>query len=170
MITLQSVPFCFKELTRSDLDYYKVKKGNKVNDWNFDWRRPFVNGFKVFGLFVSGQLQGLIAVKENYDPDFLCLDLDIVESAPQNKKLIHGKTNNNRSYHEVGKTLIAFACWYSLKDSKTDGYVEFTSKSNKIPLYQSLGARGKGYNDMIFYPEDSLKMVATYLKGGVRFC
>lgn len=32
----QEVPFCFKQINREDLDYYKVKKGNKQSDWGFD--------------------------------------------------------------------------------------------------------------------------------------
>lgn len=168
----QAVPFCFKEISRSDLAYYSVKKGNKQDEWDFEWRRPFINNLKVFGLFVAGDksLQGLVAIRENYDQDFLCMELEIVESAPQNKKVTKGKMNKNRKYSRIGKTLIAFSCWYSLKNPITEGYVEFTSKSSKIDLYASLGAKDKGHNDMMFYPEDSLGVVAKYLPGGVKWC
>lgn len=166
------VSFCFKELSRADLTYYNVKKGNKAYEWDFDWRRPFTQELKVYGLFVNADksLQGLIAIRENYDPDFLCMELDIVESAPHNKKFIKGKLNKNRKYSRIGKTLIAFVCWYSLKDTRNEGYVEFTSKTSKMPLYSSLGARDKGYQDMVFYPENSLNIVANYLPGGVKWC
>lgn len=67
--TNQSVPFCFKEISRADLGYYNVKKGSKQHEWDFDWRKPFINKAKVYGLFVIGSksLQGLVAIKENYD-------------------------------------------------------------------------------------------------------
>jgi hypothetical protein len=105
------------------------------------------NRIRVLG---NKALQGLVAVKENYNEEFLCLELEIVESAPQNKKMAKGHINKNRLYCNIGKTLIAFACRYSLKDPITEGYVEFTSKTSKLDLYASLGAEYKGYQDMLF--------------------
>ncbi len=37
----QAVDFCFREMNRADLAYYNVKKGNKLHDWEFEWRRPY---------------------------------------------------------------------------------------------------------------------------------
>jgi hypothetical protein len=154
--TKQFEKYCFKEIYRAELGYYHVKKGNKQDEWDFDWRKPFINKSRVFGLFVLGNksLQGLVAVKENYDEEFLCLELEIVESAPQNKKMAKGHINKNRLYCNIGKTLIAL----------------FTSKTSKLDLYASLGAEYKGYQDMLFYPEISLRVVADYLAGGVTWC
>ncbi|ESU34237.1 hypothetical protein G3A_02080 [Bacillus sp. 17376] len=131
-----------------------------------------INKVKVFGLFVSddNSLQGLVAIRENYDEDFRYMEMEIVESAPQNKKFNKGHINQNRQYSNIGKILIAFVCWYSLKDPITEGFVEFTSKTSKMPLYISLGAKEKGYHDMVFYPEDSLRVVANNIPGGVKWC
>lgn len=172
LLSMQEVPFCFKEMNRVELTYYNVKKGNNKDEWDFEWRKPFIHDLKVFGIFVLGDksLQGLIAIRENYDEDFRCLELEIVESAPQNKKMNKGHLNNIRKYIGIGKTLIAFACWYSLKDPITEGYVEFTSKTSKMQLYFSLGAKDKGHQDLVFYPKDSLNVVAKYLHGGVKWC
>lgn len=81
-----------------------------------------------------------------------------------------GHINKHRHYSNIGKTLVAFACWYSLKGPLTEGYVEFTSKSSKLMMYASLGAKDKGHQDMMFYPENSFDLVAKYLEGGVKWC
>ncbi|WP_130297360.1 hypothetical protein [Fictibacillus sp. BK138] len=72
----------------------------------------------------------------------------------------------------VGKTLVFFACWYSLEHF--DGHVMLSSKTSKVPLYQGMGAFIGGFKDdvdgghpMIFYPQSSKKNVNTYLSGGV---
>jgi hypothetical protein len=167
--TGQTVNERFKALDRKDLVTYDIKKAR--NCWQFDWKRPFTRDSLVFGLFAEGEnkVQGLVALFPNDDPDFMCVDLDWVESAPHNKRMAE-----NRRYVGVGKTLVSFACWYSLQHF--DGHVMLSSKSSKVPLYQAMGAMHGGFQDdgdgghpMIFYPTSSKKNVDTYLSGGVTW-
>ncbi|MED1865857.1 hypothetical protein P4V41_20610 [Fictibacillus nanhaiensis] len=167
--TGQTVNERFKALNREDLITYDIKKAK--DSWQFDWKRPFSRDSIVFGLFAEGEnrVQGLLALYPNNDPDFLCVDLDWVESAPHNKRIAL-----DRKYVGVGKTLVSFACWYSLEHF--DGHVMLSSKSSKVPLYLGMGALHGGFQSeeegghpMIFYPQSSKKNVERYLLGGVTW-
>lgn len=82
----------------------------------------------------------MIALKPNYDEACRCVDVEIIESAPRNKKELNQKLNNNRKYAGIGKCLVAFACQYSI-DKGLDGFIALTSKTSKIPFYRDLGAK-----------------------------
>ncbi|MCC5803811.1 hypothetical protein [Rossellomorea vietnamensis] len=164
--------------TNSPVDYYfrevgkeEVKDNRYLPDygWEFNWLYPISHDFKVFGLVTDHNpdiVEGLIALKENPDEDFLCVDVDIIESSPQNKKFIKGVLNQDRSYINVGRVLIAFACWYSIEKGY-DGYVGLTSKSSKYPFYESLGAQLTYGQHFMFDDIAAERLVKIYFPGGV---
>ncbi|MDT0160617.1 MULTISPECIES: hypothetical protein [Bacillus] len=164
--TNKPVVFYFREVGKEEI------KGNRyLSDygWEFNWLHPISHGFRVFGLVTNKNpdfVEGLIALKENPDEDFLCVDVDIIESAPQNKKFIKGVLNKERSNINVGRILIAFACWYSI-DKGYDGYVGLTSKSSKYPFYMSMGARQTFGQYIMFDDIAASRLVKQYFPGGV---
>jgi hypothetical protein len=113
--------------------------------WLFDWRIPIATDFQVHALFTTSQpatVQGLIALRPNHKPDFLCVEIMNVESAYHNKAI-----NPDRKYAGVGEHLMAFACKISFNE-KLDGFVQFTSKTTTIPFYQRIGAQHIGNGAM----------------------
>lgn len=95
--TEQEINVFFKEMERKE-----IREKNHISDgkWKFDWQKPFTQGFEVYGLMTEEYpeiIQGLIALKPNFDEDYLCVDIDILESAPHNKKN-EWKTTEFKSY------------------------------------------------------------------------
>ncbi|QKY68415.1 hypothetical protein [Lentibacillus sp. CBA3610] len=93
------------------------KKYNPEGGWSFHWLKPVTHFFNVYGLVTAeypNSVQGLIALKPNYDDAFRCVDIDIIESSPHNKKMVHGVNNEKRKYVGIGRCLVAFACEYSI--------------------------------------------------------
>ncbi|RIW32547.1 hypothetical protein D3H55_13260 [Bacillus salacetis] len=164
--TNKPVVYYFREVGKEEI------KGNRYLadfGWEFNWLHPISHEFRVFGLVTNNNpdfVEGLIALKENPDEDFLCVDVDIIESAPQNKKFIKGVPNLERSHINVGRVLIAFACWYSL-DKGFDGYVGLTSKSSKYLFYFSMGAKQTFGQHFMFDNAAASKLVEQYFPGGV---
>ena len=110
----------------------------------------------------------MIALFPNTDPEFRCIDVDIVESAPQNKKCLNNKLNKNRLYKGVGKALIAFACGYSFICG-LDGFVALTSKTSKYSFYNSMGAK-RTFGQSVYFPTNSAKQLTErYLPGSVQW-
>lgn len=169
------------ERTNTDIkehavEFVKLSRGvikagnyNPGGGWAFNWLKSFSQGYDVYALVLKETpniTEGLIALNENHDPDFMCVDVDIIESAPHNKKISNGKINSSRKLEGVGKMLVAFACKYSM-DNGLDGYVELTSKSSKIPFYKELGAERASGHNFIFNTYSATKLVSEYFKGGV---
>lgn len=158
--TNKDVPCYYREVTLKEI---REKKYLKSNGWEFDWDIPIGMGFMVYGLVTEEfpeDVQGLIAVKANTHPEFLCVFLEIVESAPTNKKV-----HPNRRYKGVGIDLIAFACQYSF-DNNCDGYVKLTSKTSKFDFYDKLKFDRYG-QDCTMHTKYALSLAKKHFPGGV---
>jgi len=139
--------------------------------WDFDWAKPISLSFEVYALITKSSpeiVQGLIAVRPNYDEIYKCVDIDILESAPQNKKYNKKKLNMNRSYVNIGKCLVAFSCAYSVEVS-LEGYVQLTSKTSKITFYEELGAKNTYGQNMVLYDSDAKILIEEHLQGGIKW-
>jgi hypothetical protein len=135
------------QLTQRDYKPLGIIKATKRNPegWFFDWRIPLESNFQVHALFATSKpaiVQGLIALRPNHNPDFLCVEVMNVESVFHNKAF-----NPDRRYAGVGEHLMAFACKVSINE-KFDGFVQFTSKTTTIPFYQRIGAQHIGNGAM----------------------
>lgn len=164
-----SVPYFFREVGRAEVK--EKKYTSRGGTWDFDWLKPITHGFKVYGLVTEPyptDVQGLIALKQNRDPDFLCVDVDIIEAASINKKFINDTLNSNRRYMGIGKCLVAFACQYSL-ENRLDGFVELTSKSSKLNLYEGLGGTVTHGRSVMFDDAVAKQLSQAYFKGGIRW-
>lgn len=150
--------FLFNILNREEI---KVLELDNPRGWAFNWLKPYSKGYEIYALSIEtkSRIQGLIALKGNSDPDFMCVDVELIESAPQNKKIINGQTNQNREFSNCGRLLVAFACHYSFIKGY-DGYVELTSKSSKFPFYESLGAK-RTYGQNVYFDTDSANKLVT---------
>ncbi|WP_027415697.1 hypothetical protein [Aneurinibacillus terranovensis] len=162
------VEFYFRKVSREEIvkRQYSPKGG-----WEFRWLKPLSQSFEIYGLVTEKyptDVQGLIAARPNYDEDFLCVDVDIIESSPKNKKMIKGKINPNRTYIGVGKCLVAFACQYSI-DKGLEGFVELTSKSSKYELYKELGAYQTYGQSMVFSDIAANQLAQIYFPEGVKW-
>ena len=158
-ITQCSVSFI--QLERSDI---KNRQLNTRSGWAFNWLKPYSQGFEIHAMVMEERptiIQGLIALRGNDDPDFICVDVDLIESAPQNKKIINGKTNPNRQFMNCGRLLVAYACLYSFRNGY-DGFVELTSKSSKMPFYESLGAIQTYGQNFLFSTDSANRLVTKY--------
>ncbi|MCM3067122.1 hypothetical protein M3568_11895 [Priestia flexa] len=172
-MTGEKVEYYFRKVGKEEI---KEKGYLPDEGWEFNWLRPLTHKYEVFGLITKerpDEVEGLIAVMLNDDPDFMCVDIEILESAPRNKKEIKGYSNLRRMYIGVGRCLIAFACQYSL-DNGFDGYVGLAAKTSKMELYESMGAmavNGYGFDTgaqgYMFTQGAALNIVKEYFPGGV---
>jgi ribosomal protein S18 acetylase RimI-like enzyme len=161
--TNEAVPCYFRKV---ELKEIKERRYNPLGGWAFDWKKPIGTDFEVYGLVTEeypDEVQGLVAVRANYHEDFRCVFLDIVESAPHNKKIAP-----RRKYIGVGKVLVAFAAQYS-KDHDLDGCVSLTSKSNKIDFYEGLSFLVLGSREAILEENPAKLLMSKYLPGGVKW-
>ncbi|WCK57361.1 hypothetical protein PP175_29665 (plasmid) [Aneurinibacillus sp. Ricciae_BoGa-3] len=166
--TNQPVNIYFRKVQRKEI---KEKKYNPQGGWDFNWLKPLTNSFEVYGMITEAypdEVQGLIAVKPNYDDDFRCVDVEIIESAPHNKKMKQQIANIQRKYIGVGKCLVAFACQYSI-DKELEGCVELTSKSSKLNFYINMGAVRTYSQNMAFSEVTGVLVAQTYLQGGIKW-
>ncbi|MFD1848873.1 hypothetical protein [Oceanobacillus bengalensis] len=158
----------FKKVERSEII---EKKYSPKGNWAFNWLKPLTHSFEIYGIVTEeypDMIQGLIALKPNYDEAFRCVDLEIIESAPHNKKLVNKRENVNRKYIGAGRCLVAFACQYSL-DKGLEGFVELTSKTSKIDFYQDLGAVSTYGQNMMIADNVALDLAKQYFPGGVKW-
>ena len=84
--TNQLVNYYFKKIERSEII---EKKYTPKGGWAFNWLKPLTHSFEIYGIVTEeypNTIQGLIALKPNYDEAFRCVDVEIIESAKQNKK------------------------------------------------------------------------------------
>lgn len=166
--TNQNVEFYLRPVNRDEIieNHYNPDGG-----WAFDWLHPLSHGFEIYGLVTDTfpeSVQGLIALKQNPDEAFNCVDIDIVESSPNNKKEIGGNPNIRRTYKGVGRCLIAFACQYSI-DNGFEGYVGLTSKSSKFKFYEDMGAFRTSGQRYMFFDTTAKQLVQIYFPGGVKW-
>jgi len=164
----QLVDCYFKKIERAEII---AKKYTPRGGWAFNWLKPLTHSFEIYGIVTEeypDMIQGLIALKPNYDEAFRCVDVEIIESAPHNKKMINKKENTNRIYVGVGKCLVAFACQYSL-DKGLEGFIEFTAKTSKIDFYQNLGAISTYGQSMMIPDKAAIRLAKQYFSGGVKW-
>ena len=166
--TGNSVNFYFRKVEHDEItdNQYRPTGG-----WDFDWLKPITHSFEVYGLVTknfSHEIQGLIALMPNYDPDFKCVDIEIIESAPANKKIVNGLDNPNRRYDGIGKCLVAFACQYSL-DKELEGFVELTSKTSKLDFYLNLGGTPTYGQNVMFSKHVAKHLSKKYFPGGIQW-
>ena len=139
--------------------YYEKRnapiKPKDFKGWKFDWSKPEKNGYDIYELFLkdSKTVQGRIA----YRVDGGVVDVDVVESAPQN-------IGHNGKYEGVGGHLFALACQASF-EAGCDGFVAFTSKTNLMEHYkESLGAEVIGGQRMCIDEKAARILTEKYLK------
>ncbi|MFF2532434.1 hypothetical protein ACFVS2_26565 [Brevibacillus sp. NPDC058079] len=166
--TNQIVTCFFRKVERAEI---KSNRYHPKGGWDFDWLKPITHSFDVFGIVTEeypGEVQGLIALKPNYDEDYRCVDVELIESAPRNKKEIKGIPNPDRKYIGVGKCLVAFACEYSFGKG-LEGFIELTSKTSKFDFYGSLGAVPTFSQNMMIDDKTAIQLTKKYFKGGVQW-
>lgn len=157
----------FRKIDRSEI----TKNNYKPPNWSFHWLKPLTHGFEIYGIVTEeypNEIQGLIALKPNYDEAFRCVDVEIIESAPHNKKIVKGEENEDRKYIGVGRCLVAFACQYSL-DKGLEGFIELTSKTSKIDFYTDLGATPTFGQNMMIADKQAVELAKQYFSGGVKW-
>jgi hypothetical protein len=139
-------------LKNTDLKNISKKKG-WLFDWEFEFKQPERDVFKLTIVNNSEIIQGLICVevKEDY------VYMHLVESSPFNK----GKT---KVYSGVLGNLVAFACKLSFQRGH-DGNVSFISKTQLVEHYEkTLGAFHFGGRIMIIETPSALKLINKYFK------
>lgn len=147
--------------TKEEIDTIveKINPKNKdLKDWNFNWNKPYNEGYSVKALKVLGldDIQGLIATKIDLDGGVY---INIVESAPHN-------IGHNGKYEGVGAHLFAIAC----KEARDNGmdFVYFDAKTNLIQYYkEKLGASQIGSTQRMFIDGNAFEeLIETYFKEG----
>lgn len=154
----KKVPVLFHQLSSVDISRYKITKSN---GWLFNWRDPIREGYELHGLFAQNNLntvQGVIALKPNFDPAYQLVHVQLVEAAPHNKS-----NYPSRDYSGVGLHLIAYACYLSFT-YELDGYVYLKSKSSMLPYYEKIGANVLHGTEVYFNTQAALKLVQTYIR------
>ncbi len=138
----------------SSSDLKKVtKKSGWLFDWNFEYKQPEREVYKLTILGNTNIIQGLICIEVKSDHVYMHL----VENAPFNK----GKA---KMYVGVAGNLVAFACRLSFQRGY-DGNVSFLSKSQLIEHYEkTLGAIHFGGRVMIIETKAALKLIDRYFK------
>lgn len=139
-------------LKSTDLKNISKKKG-WLFDWNYEFKQPERDVFKLTIINNSEIIQGLICVEVKEDHVYMHL----VESSPFNK----GKT---KVYSGVPGNLVAFACKLSFQRGH-DGNVSFLSKTQLVEHYEkTLGAFHFGGRVMIIETPSALKLINKYFK------
>ena len=130
------------------------KKKNWLFDWNYEFKQPERDVYKLTIVNNSNIIQGLVCLEVKEDHVFMHL----VESSPYNK----GK---NKVYAGVlPGNLVAFACKLSFQRGHF-GNVSFVSKTQLIEHYKkSLGAIHFGGRLMIIETKSALQLINKYFK------
>lgn len=129
------------------------KKKKWLFDWNFEFKQPERDVYKLTIVNNSDIIQGLVCLEVKEDHVYMHL----VESSPFNK----GK---NKVYEGVPGNLVAFACKLSFQRGHF-GNVSFVSKNQLIQHYEkSLGAIHFGGRVMIIETKSALKLINKYFK------
>ncbi len=123
--------------------------------WLFDWSVPHSHGYEVYELLLKGSdlRQGLIAIRHIRDQ--LYTNIDIVESAPENR-------GSCGKYQGVGAHLFAIACKLSW-DVGNEGFVQFKAKSNLVEHYKkTLNAQNIDEQNMFIDSFAALNLIKKY--------
>mgnify|MGYP003492817226 FL=1 len=129
------------------------KKKNWLFDWNYEFKQPERDVYKLTIVNNSDIIQGLICLEVKEDHVYMHL----VESSPFNK----GK---DKVYAGVPGNLVAFACKLSFQLGHFVN-VSFVSKTHLIEHYEkSLGAIHFGGRLMIIETKSALKLINKYFK------
>ena len=128
-----------------------IKKAKWQFDWNFEFKQPQRDVYKLTIVNNQAVIQGLISLEIKSDHVYMHL----VESAPFNK----GKT---KVYAGVPGNLVAFACKLAFQRGH-EGNVSFLSKTQLVQHYiDSLGAIHVGGRIMIIDTIAALKLINKY--------
>jgi len=106
-------------------------KAKDCKGWEFDWRTPEKEGYKVYALYAKGdeRIQGMVSIM----PEKGYYEVGLIESAPWNNR--HSLTHKGpKEYTGVGGHLFAEACKQSY-DAGNGGYIGFMAKTNLIDYY-----------------------------------
>lgn len=136
----------FKEIT---------VRNTQMNGWLFNWEKQKQHSDFINALYVENdkRIQGMVAI--SYDHQNRAVLVDLVESAPHNRK-------KDKDYTGVGAHLFAEACRLSL-NSGYDGVVYFQSKTKLINYYKKeLLAKHIGNGRMVIYEEESRQLIEKY--------
>lgn len=137
-------------VTPADLQYIAIQ-GKWQFDWDFEYKQPQRELFKLTIVNNQKIIQGLVSLEIKFDHVYMHL----VESAPFNK----GKA---KMYAGVPGNLVAFACRLSFQRGY-EGNVSFLSKTQLIQHYiDSLGAIHAGGRIMILDTVAALKLIDKY--------
>lgn len=134
----------------------------KKDGWQFNWKELTKNkSNKFFGLYIDGEIQGILAVELAEQPDSIMFYLNLIEVASNNY-------GSNGEYYEVAGCLLAYACQLSAnwleKDNPYFGYVLFEAKTKLVERYQiKYGAELIGGQKMVFTPEQGAILIKEYL-------
>lgn len=112
----------------------------------------------MYALFMDNDLHSahvLIALKTNPDPSSQLVEVELIEAAPHNKF-----QNPHSKYRGVGKHLIAFVCKMSI-ELGFEGFIQLTSKMERIPYYIGLGATQIGNNHVLFFYDAAAQRLVT---------
>lgn len=162
---------CLRKVSTGELVETTIRRISPTRamckNWEFDWTRPERSGFEVYALRVKGDraIQGMIAMKN--DPTNLAVNVDIVESAPQNSPHNRLNTTGEKEYTGVGGHLFAEACRRSFEQGY-DGFVYFKAKSRLVEYYERLlGAKLINAREhlMLIETKEALRLVERYYGG-----
>jgi hypothetical protein len=136
----------------------EIKVLQKQYRWNFKWIDSYKDGFIVYAMTIrnDGEIQGLISLQLN--PDRQSVDIDIVESAPNN-------LGSKGRYDLVGEHLFTFACNVSF-DNGFDGYVFFKAKTSLIEHYEKMYGAKLTFNQNMFINTESALVLKSITMGG----
>ncbi len=135
----------------------ELKRINKKNGWDFNWKDEFKQPEKdIYKLTIVGNpsiIQGLVSLEVKEDHVYMHL----IESAPFN-------IGKSKVYLGIPGNLVAFACKLSFQRGG-EGYVSFIAKTKLIDHYiDTLGAIHFGGHLMVITTESALKLIGKYFK------
>lgn len=137
-------------ITATDLKRIS-KKSKWLFNWNFEFKQPERDVYKLTIVNNQSVIQGLISLEVKSDHVYMHL----IESAPFNK----GKV---KVYAGVPGNLVAFACKVSFQRGH-EGNVSFHSKTELVQHYiDSIGAIHVGKRIMIIDTLAALKLIHKY--------
>jgi hypothetical protein len=143
--------------TKVSIAKYVEVKNLKKQGWNFDWKKPIVEGYEVYKITISGndEIQGLIALKADEDID--AVYVQICESAPHN-------IGRQGKYEGIGSHLFAIAAKRSI-ESGFEGYVYFDAKTELIEHYKKIVDAIQVGNSQRMYiePKAARKLIKKHL-------
>ncbi len=150
IFTGDSFPTDISVVTKEDLKSVRKKNGWQF-DWNFEFKQPDRDVFKLTIVNNSSVIQGLTSLTVKTDNVYIHL----IESAPFN-------IGKSKIYAGVPGNIVAYACKLSFQRG-FDGYVSFLAKTKLIEHYtKTLEATHFGKNLMVINTPAALKLIDKY--------